>query len=124
MRRKHRITRPEAFHIILEACPAFRDWVHGFPELFTPQSWQDDSRDVMGTFLSNFARHLLALHQVRNTTALKEPANAVERIRKEGDASMSRVSMRDFLESLDTVWRARKVDPCEFLDLLAPRCRK
>jgi hypothetical protein len=124
MKRRHRITRPEAAEIILEACPVFREWVIKFPDLFTLQSWQANSRGVMATFFKNFARHLLMEHQRRNTDALDAAAKAIERLRKDGNASVSTVSMRDFLESVDSVWSAGNVDPCEFLRFLRPQTRK
>jgi hypothetical protein len=124
MKRRHRITRPEAIEVILDACPGFRAWVNKFPELFTLQSWQENSRAVMATFFGNFASHLLMQHQLENTDALDAAAKAIERLRKDGNASVSTVSMRDFLESVDSVWTAGKVDPCEFLRFLRPQTRK
>src|SRR6476646_3176645 len=114
MARKNRITRPEAVDLLLEACPTFRAWVDGAPELFTADSWQNNSRAVMATFLNNFARHLLTLQLHQDSDALDAAARAIERLCRDGNASVGRVSMRDFLENVDSIWRSCNVDPSEF----------
>lgn len=115
------ITRRESIPLLLEACPTFCEWFDGMGEFYTDKAWKELSRQMLSLFFTNFAWHLLSLHQNQKTESFAPVSCVIERLVCDGDPEVRNVSVRDLLESIQCIWNYNKVDPNLFFTFLGPK---
>ncbi len=99
--------------MILEACPSFQE------------TWdKSDDQELLYVVMGDLARHLLALHQSRQTAEFTPLCEAIERLHLDGDGYVRELATIGILEAIQNVWGHTETDPAEFCRFLLPESRK
>ena len=106
------ITAEHVIPLLLKACPSFQPlWDGHLREYEVP---------LIYVALGDFARHLLALYQRRETEVFPEVARVIERLHIEGDANVKKAATIGLLEGIQNTWGHSGVDPDAFVPYLLP----
>ena len=106
------ITAEQMMPLLLEACPSFQALWDGH--------LKDYEEPLIYVALGDFARHLLALYQRRDTEVFPEVACVIERLHVEGDAYVREAATIGLLEAIQNNWTHNEVDPEKFAHYLLP----
>jgi hypothetical protein len=110
------ITKEQVSGLLIAACPSF--------ETASLEHKTDYGEDLLYVELGAFARHLLKLHQAKQTAEFSAVAQLIERLHVEGNAYVKEAATIGLLESIQNVWANCGVDPHEFYPVLLPESAK
>jgi len=104
------ITAEQVIPLLLEACPSFQPlWNEHVKKYEEP---------LIYMALGDFARHLLALYQRRETEVFPKVARVIERLHVEGDDYVREAATIGLLEAIQNNWANNDADPEAFAHYL------
>lgn len=111
------IQKEEVMGLLLEACPSFKEkWVEH------RHYWEQEN--LLYVDLSEFARHVLDLHQRHKTLEFSAIFDVVERLHLEGDDFVREATTIGLLESLQNIAGNNQVDIEALTKYLKPESAK
>jgi len=101
------ITARQVIPLLSVACPSFHSM-----------------EDLVYVALGDFARHLLELHQHRQTDSFPAVVRVIEQLHTEGDGEVREAATIGLLEDIQNIWANNHVDPELFGTHLLQESRK